>query len=115
MAKKRAPAKRRPRKAKEKSRGLTPQECRVESLSGAALEVSKKIESEGGIVLGAYHEPLGKNAVLAAILPIDAVEPTPFQRDLSQVHHRKLADVIDRTGFFLDPVIAVTAPGKGCL
>jgi ParB family chromosome partitioning protein len=113
MAKKRAPAKRRPRKAKEKSRGLTPQECRVEELSGPALEVSKKIESEGGIVLGAYNEPLGKNPVLAAILPIDAVEPTPFQRDLSQVHHRKLADVLDRTGLFLDPIIAVTAPEKG--
>jgi len=44
---------------------------------------------------------------------IDRVEPTPFQRDLSQAHHRKLADVLDRTGMFLDPVIAVTAPDKG--
>ena len=51
--------------------------------------------------------------MLAAILPIDAVEPTPFQRDLSQVHHRKLADVLNRTGMFLDPIIAVTAPDKG--
>ena len=51
--------------------------------------------------------------MLIAILPIDRIEPTPFQRDLSQTHHRKLADVIDRTGLFLDPVIAVTAPGKG--
>jgi ParB family chromosome partitioning protein len=48
-----------------------------------------------------------------AILPIESVEPTPFQRDLSQVHHRKLADVLDRTGMFLDPIIAVTAPDKG--
>jgi len=113
MAKKRAPAKRRPRKAQAKSRGLTAQECRIEELSGAALEVSRKIEAEGGVVLAAYNDPLGKNPVLAAILPIDAVEPTPFQRDLSQVHHRKLADVLDRTGMFLDPIIAVTAPDKG--
>jgi ParB family chromosome partitioning protein len=48
-----------------------------------------------------------------AILPIGSVEPTPFQRDLSQTHHRKLADVLDRTGIFLDPIIAVTAPDKG--
>jgi ParB family chromosome partitioning protein len=75
--------------------------------------VSRKIEAEGGFVLAAYNDPLGKNPVLAAILPIDAVEPTPFQRDLSQVHHRKLADVLDRTGMFLDPIIAVTAPDKG--
>jgi ParB family chromosome partitioning protein len=48
-----------------------------------------------------------------AVLPIGSVEPTPFQRDLSQTHHRKLADVLDRTGIFLDPIIAVTAPDKG--
>jgi ParB family chromosome partitioning protein len=27
------------------------------------------------------------------------------------MHHKKLADVIDRTGMFLDPIIAITAPG----
>jgi ParB family transcriptional regulator, chromosome partitioning protein len=113
MAKKRAPAKRRPRKAKAQSRGLTPQECRLEELSGSAKEVAEKVEAAGGVVLGAYNDPLGKNPILAAILPIDAVEPTPFQRDLSQVHHRKLADVLDRTGMFLDPIIAVTAPKEG--
>jgi ParB family chromosome partitioning protein len=64
-------------------------------------------------VLGFYSDPLGKQPVLVAILPIESVEPTPFQRDLSQVHHRKLADVLDRTGMFLDPIIAVTAPEKG--
>jgi len=65
------------------------------------------------MVLGCYSDPLGKNPLLLAILPIDRIEPTPFQRDLSQTHHRRLADVIDRTGLFLDPVIAVTAPEKG--
>jgi ParB family transcriptional regulator, chromosome partitioning protein len=111
MAKK--PVKRRPRKAAAKSRGLTPQECRLEDLSGPAKEISERIVDAGGIVLGSYHDPLGKNPLIAAILPIDAVEPTPFQRELSQMHHRKLADVLERTGMFLDPIIAVTAPGKG--
>jgi ParB family transcriptional regulator, chromosome partitioning protein len=113
MAKKRAPAKRRPRKAKAGSRGLTPQECLLESATGAALEVAERVRAEGGLVLGSYQDPLGKQPVLVAVLPIDSVEPTPFQRDLSQVHHRKLADVLDRTGMFLDPIIAVTAPEKG--
>jgi len=108
-----AKARRRPRKAKAGSRGLTPLECRLESLSGDGKEASSRVEGEGGIVLGCYSDPLGKNPLILAILPIDSVEPTPFQRDLSQAHHRKLADVIDRTGLFLDPVIAVTAPGKG--
>ena len=111
MAKK--PVKRRPRKAAAKSRGLTPQECRLEDLSGPVKELSERIIDAGGIVLGGYHDPLGKNPLVAAILPIDAVEPTPFQRELSQMHHRKLADVLERTGMFLDPIIAVTAPDKG--
>ena len=113
MAKKRAPAKRRPRKAKAGTRGLTPAETRLDELSGTAREVAERVASVGGHLLGSYSDPLGKQPVLVAILPIDSVEPTPFQRDLSQVHHRKLADVLDRTGMFLDPIIAVTAPGKG--
>jgi ParB family chromosome partitioning protein len=44
---------------------------------------------------------------------IDAVEPTPFQRDLSDAHHKRLADVINKTGRFLDPIIAVVAPKGG--
>src|SRR3989440_1857268 len=110
---KRAPAKRTPRKAKPGTRGLSPAECRLDSLPVEAEEVRARVEREGGLVLGAYSDPLGKNALLIAILPIERIEPTPFQRDLSQTHHRKLADVIDRTGMFLDPVIAVTAPKEG--
>src|SRR2546428_11588860 len=110
---KRAPAKRTPRKAKPGTRGLSPGECRLDSLSGDAEEARARIEREGGLVLGAYSDPLGKNALILAILPIERIEPTPFQRDLSQAHHRKLADVLDRTGMFLDPVIAVTAPERG--
>ena len=110
---KRAPAKRTPRKAKPGTRGLSPLECRLDELPGEAREVRARVEAVGGFVLGGYSDPLGKQPVLLAILPVDAIEPTPFQRDLSQTHHRKLADVLHRTGIFLDPVIAVTAPQKG--
>jgi ParB family chromosome partitioning protein len=110
---KRAPARRRPRKAKAGSRGLTALECRLDVLSGQANEVRTRVENEGGFVLGCYSDPLGRQPILLGVLPIDSVEPTPFQRDLSQAHHRKLADVLDRTGMFLDPIIAVTAPEKG--
>ena len=55
-------------------------------------------------------EPLAGHPVLLCVLPIDAVEPTPFQRDLSDAHHKRLADVINKTGRFLDPIIAVLAP-----
>src|SRR3989440_6488998 len=110
---KRAPARRRPRKAKALSRGLSAAECRVDTLAGEANSVKTRIENEGGFVLSCYNDPLGRQPLIAAVLPIDAIEPTPFQRDLSQAHHRRLADVLDRTGMFLDPIIAVTAPEKG--
>jgi ParB family chromosome partitioning protein len=114
MAKmKRAPAKRRARKAKAGSRGIEPQDTLLDSPSGDAKQALERIEAEGGRVLGAYYDPLGKNPLIMAVLPVGSVEPTPFQRDLSQTHHRKLADVIDRTGMFLDPIVAVTAPEKG--
>jgi len=107
---KRAPARRRPRKAKPGTKGLTPGECRLEKLEGPASSASDLVEKTGGCVVGLYKEPLGAHPVLLAILPIGAIEPTPFQRDLSDAHHKRLADVINRTGRFLDPVIAVVAP-----
>ena len=110
---KRAPARRRPRKAKAGTRGLSALECRLDTLGGAGGDVKTRVENEGGYVLGCYNDPLGKNPLIFAVLPIDAIEPTPFQRDLSDMHHKRLADVLDRTGMFLDPVIAVTAPEKG--
>jgi ParB family chromosome partitioning protein len=110
---KRAPARRRPRKAKPGTKGLEAAECRLEKPQGAAVEVASSIEKAGGCVVGLYKEPLGGHPVLLSILPIEAVEPTPFQRDLSDTHHKRLADVINKTGRFLDPIIAVTAPGSG--
>ena len=110
---KRAPARKRPRKAKSGTKGLGPAECRLIEPSGATAEVKEAIEKAGGCVVGSYKEPLGGHPVIVSILPIDAVEPTPFQRDLSDAHHKRLADVIDKTGRFLDPIIAVLAPRDG--
>ncbi|TAK87139.1 MAG: chromosome partitioning protein ParB [Betaproteobacteria bacterium] len=110
---KRAPAKRRPRKAKPGTRGATAPECRLDAIPDSARDTAARIDQVGGLMLGCYSDPLGKQPLIVAILPIESVERTPFQRDLSQAHHRKLADVLDRTGMFLDPVIAVTAPEKG--
>jgi ParB family transcriptional regulator, chromosome partitioning protein len=110
---KRAPARRRPRKAKPGTKGLIPAECRLDHPTEAGSEATTAIEKAGGCVVGSYKEPLGGHPVLFSILPIDAVEPTPFQRDLSDTHHKRLADVINKTGRFLDPIIAVVAPKGG--
>ena len=110
---KRAPAKKRSRKAPAGSRGLAPRECIVEGSVDFEKETRDRITREGGVVLAAYQDPLGKNPLLVAVLPLDKVEPTPFQRDVSDMHHKRLADVIHKTGLFLDPIIAITAPEKG--
>jgi ParB family transcriptional regulator, chromosome partitioning protein len=109
----RAAPRKRPRKAKPGTKGLGPTECRLTEPSKALAEVTEAIEKAGGCAVGAYKDPLGGHPVLIAILPIDAVEPTPFQRDLSDAHHKRLADVINKTGRFLDPIIAVVAPRNG--
>lgn len=110
---KRMPAKKRPRKAKAGSRGSAASETVCVELTGDAITTKAAIEQCGGIVTGQYLDPIGGKQLLVAVLPIDKVEPTPFQRDVSDAHHKRLADVIDRTGIFLDPIIAITAPGGG--
>src|SRR6266849_6151398 len=107
---KRAPARRRPRKAKAGTKGLDPTQCRLEQPEGSAAEAAEGVKKAGGCVVGQYKEPLGGHPTLLSILPIDKIEPTPFQRDLSDAHHKRLADVISKTGH---PVITVVAPGGG--
>ncbi len=110
---KRLPPKKRPRKAKANTRGAVATETVLLEISGDALVTKAAIDKAGGVVTGQYLDPLGGNPLLIAVLPIDQVEPTPFQRDVSDAHHKKLADVLDRTGIFLDPIIAITAPKGG--
>jgi ParB family transcriptional regulator, chromosome partitioning protein len=110
---KRAPARPRPRKAKPGTKGLDPAQCRLEQSERSAAEATRAVEKAGGCVVGLYKDPLGGHPTLLSILPIDKVEPTPFERDLSDAHHKRLADVIRKTGRFLDPLITVVAPGGG--
>jgi ParB family chromosome partitioning protein len=108
----RAPARRRtPRKAKAESAGLEARECLSDGSD--VRELTDRIEAEGGAVVGSYKDPLGGHPLVLAVLPIGKVEPTPFQRDLSETHHKRLAEVIAKTERFLDPIIAVTAPKSG--
>src|SRR6201987_2689030 len=110
---KRAAARKRPRKAKAGTKGLPPAECLIQDRTGVTADLAAVVEKAGGCVIGTYKDPLGGHPFLFSSVPIDAVEPTPFQRDLSDTHHKRLADVINKTGRFLDPIIAITAPNGG--
>lgn len=110
-AAKKGPARRKtPRKQKAESAGLDPASCRLDAGDPAIAAIEQIVESEGGLVVGRYKDPLGGHPLVTAILPAAKVEPTPFQRDLSDAHHKRLAEVIQKTGRFLDPLIAITGP-----
>src|SRR2546423_1002327 len=49
--------------------------------------------------------------MLFTALPVDKVEPTPFQRDVSDAHVLKLTRAMDKTRRYLDPIIAVREDG----
>jgi ParB family transcriptional regulator, chromosome partitioning protein len=66
-----------------------------------------QVEAVGGASIGAYRDPLGGRPLLLATLPLKAVQPTPFQRDLSPTHTKRLAEKIDQARAFLDPLIVV--------
>ena len=104
-------AKRR-RKPAGVSTGLAATELLAAAPPGEVAELHRSIEQDGGKVLSVYREPYGGRWVVMAALPIDLVEPTPYQRNLSDAHARKLEAVIGKIGRFLDPIIAVRAPGE---
>src|SRR5215471_3013865 len=65
------------------------------------------IEADGGAVLGAYNDPFGGRPLVLAALPVDRVQPTPYQRDPSDAHVKRLMTVIEKVGSFLDPIVTV--------
>ena len=101
---------RRRRQPAHASTGLTAIELQAAAPPNDVAELHRAIEGDGGKVLAIYREPYGGRWVMLAALPIELVEPTPFQRNLSDTHVRKLELVIGKIGRFLDPIIAVRAP-----
>jgi ParB family chromosome partitioning protein len=102
-AKKRAP---RRKKAAAGSIGLSATEAGTID-APAIAELTAAVEQDGGSVLGAYRDPFGATPVLIVALPIDRVEPTPYQRDPSETHIKKLMVVIEKVGRFLDPLVLI--------
>jgi ParB family chromosome partitioning protein len=102
-AKKRAP---RRKKAAAGSIGLEATE--TASVDSKTIgELKDAVEDDGGAVLGSYRDPFGGTPVLVVALPIAKVEPTPYQRDPSDTHIKKLMTVIEKVGRFLDPVVLI--------
>ena len=116
MAEKKAKRKpgtpRKRRKLAGKSIGLEARELLATAMPGDVGDLQAAIEEDGGKVLASYREPFGGHWLVMAALPIEKVEPTPYQRNLSDSHARKLESVIAKLGRFLDPVIIVRKESK---
>ena len=89
------------------SRGLDASEVAIPFDAVEIAAVVALVREVGGAVLGAYREPLGGRPLVLASLPLNMLQPTPFQRDLSPTHAKRLAQKIDETAAFLDPLIVV--------
>jgi ParB family chromosome partitioning protein len=88
-------------------RGLSAEQIVLEREAPEILALSQQVSAVGGAVIGAYREPFSGHPMLLASLPLEAVQPTPFQRDLSPTHTQRLAAKIEESGSFLDPLIVV--------
>jgi ParB family transcriptional regulator, chromosome partitioning protein len=105
MAKKKKAVRR--KKAAPKSVGLSTAEVRRAGETRELRDLTSRVEADGGAVLGSYSDPFGGTPVLLVALPIDSVEPTPYQRDPSEPHVKRLMNVIEKVGRFLDPLVIV--------
>ncbi len=94
-------------------RGLEADQVAIEMSDPAVAALAQEVRDAGGAALAAYREPLSGRPLLLASLPLAAVEPTPFQRDLSPTHVKRLAKKIEESASFLDPLIVVRGSAGG--
>lgn len=86
---------------------LLPTEIAIDAPTAELAALGREVQKDGGSVLAYYREPLGGNALCLVALPVDKIEPTPYQREVSDAHVRRLTVAMDKTKRFLDPLIVV--------
>ena len=74
-------------------------------------ELAAAIETDGGAALAAYQEPIGAHWQIFALVPAAMLQGTPFQRDLSPAHLKRLGEVMKKLRRFTEPVVVVRADG----
>ncbi|PYQ00791.1 MAG: chromosome partitioning protein ParB [Acidobacteria bacterium] len=70
--------------------------------------LASQVEADGGRALAVYREPIGGHWQIFTLLPIDKVSPTPYQRDLSPTHAKRLQEMVKRVDRFVDPIVVVS-------
>ncbi|OGT25033.1 MAG: hypothetical protein A2Z17_06485 [Gammaproteobacteria bacterium RBG_16_66_13] len=70
------------------------------------------MERDRGHVLSIFRDPIGDHWHLFCLLPVGKVEATPYQRDLSPTHVKRLQTVMRKIDRFVDPIVTVS-PHEG--
>ena len=76
--------------------------------SRAARELAAQIERDGGRILALYQEPVGEHWQIFCLLPRAKCEASPYQRDLSPTHVKRLTESIKRLDRFVDPIVIIS-------
>src|SRR6266699_966363 len=69
----------------------------------------EKEPSKAGRVLAVYQEPVGEHWQIFCLLPRAKVEASPYQRDVSPTHAKRLTEAVRRVDRFVDPIVVVSA------
>ena len=75
---------------------------------GSVDALAARVEEDGGRALAMYRDPVGGHWQIFVLLPIDKVAPTPYQRDLSPTHAKRLQEMIKKIDRFVDPIVVVS-------
>ena len=77
----------------------------------AVEDLAAAIRADGGEALAAYEEPIGGHWHIFALLPLNLVEGTPYQRDLSPAHLKRMVEVMKKLDRYTEPIVAVRSDG----
>ena len=72
------------------------------------VTLAEQVERDGGHALAVYRDPVGDHWHVFCLLPMDKVEPTPYQRDLSPTHAKRLQEMVKKIDRFVDPIVAMS-------
>src|SRR5213592_975730 len=76
--------------------------------SRQAQELASQVERDGGRILALYQEPVGEHWQIFCLLPRAKCEASPYQRDLSPTHVKRLTESIKRLDRFVDPIVVIS-------
>ena len=76
--------------------------------SREAQALAAQVERDGGHVLAVYQEPVGEHWQIFCFLPKEKVDASPYQRDISPTHVKRLTEAVKKLDRFVDPIVLIS-------